>query len=47
MPQLGETLKKFGGAITTEEMRRLNLEVDGSKRAPAEVVREWRRGKGF
>ncbi|MCA1616719.1 MAG: ABC transporter permease/substrate-binding protein [Acidobacteria bacterium] len=46
-PQLGETLRRLGGAITTEEMRRLNLEVDGRKRGPAEVVREWRRGRGL
>ena len=46
-PQLNDALQKLGGAIQTEEMRRLNLEVDGRKRAPAEVVREWRRGKGL
>ena len=46
-PRLGDALRKFGGAITTDEMRRLNLEVDGRKRGPAEVVREWRRGRGF
>jgi glycine betaine/choline ABC-type transport system substrate-binding protein len=44
---LGEVLQKLGGAISTEEMRRLNYEVDGNKRAPAEVVREWRQRKGL
>ncbi len=44
---LRDVLQKLGGAISTEEMRRLNYEVDGNKRAPAEVVREWRQGKGL
>jgi osmoprotectant transport system permease protein len=44
---LREVLQKLGGAISTEEMRRLNYEVDGGKRAPAEVVREWRQRKGL
>ncbi|MDT7604303.1 MAG: osmoprotectant transport system substrate-binding protein opuBD [Acidobacteriota bacterium] len=44
---LNEVLQKLGGAISTEEMRRLNYEVDGGKRAPAEVVREWRERKGL
>jgi osmoprotectant transport system permease protein len=44
---LGEALQTLGGAIPTEEMRRMNFEVDGNKRAPAEVVREWRRRKGL
>ena len=42
-----EALSKLSGALSTEEMRRLNYEVDGRKRAPSEVVREWRRAKGF
>lgn len=41
VPQLKETLKKLAGAITTEEMRQLNYEVDANKRTPAEVVRTW------
>ncbi|MCA1631835.1 MAG: ABC transporter substrate-binding protein [Acidobacteria bacterium] len=44
---LRETLQTLGGALPTDEMRRLNFEVDGGKRAPAEVVREWRRRKGL
>lgn len=44
---LADALRRLAGTITTEEMRRLNYEVDGRKRAIAEVVREWRQGKGF
>ena len=46
-PQLGDALRELGGRVSTDEMRRLNFEADGRKRSPAEVVREWRRGKGF
>ena len=44
---LPDALRRLAGTITTEEMRRLNYEVDGRKRAIAEVVREWRQGKNF
>ncbi|MFN2481603.1 MAG: ABC transporter permease/substrate-binding protein [Pyrinomonadaceae bacterium] len=44
---LREVLQTLSGALPTDEMRRLNFEVDGGKRAPAEVVREWRRRKGL
>ncbi|HYN84528.1 MAG TPA: ABC transporter permease/substrate-binding protein [Pyrinomonadaceae bacterium] len=44
-PGARAALDELGGALTTEEMRRLNYEVDGRKRAVAEVVREWREGK--
>ncbi|HEX8853073.1 MAG TPA: glycine betaine ABC transporter substrate-binding protein, partial [Pyrinomonadaceae bacterium] len=37
-----EVLRDLSGAITTEEMRRLNYEVDRNSRPPAEVVRAWR-----
>lgn len=40
-------LTRLANAISTEEMRRLNYEVDANKRNPAEVVREWLKGKGF
>jgi osmoprotectant transport system permease protein len=39
--ELKETLIKLAGAITTDEMRQMNYEVDANKRTPAEVVREW------
>jgi osmoprotectant transport system permease protein len=38
-------LGRLAGSITTEEMRLLNYEVDGQKRAIPDVVREWRRAK--
>ncbi|MDT7541234.1 MAG: osmoprotectant transport system substrate-binding protein opuBD [Acidobacteriota bacterium] len=44
---LRNVLQSLSDAIPTEEMRRLNYEVDGNKRAPAEVVREWRQRKGL
>ena len=40
-PELTEVLSKLASAITTEEMRKLNYEVDGNKRDVKEVVREW------
>jgi osmoprotectant transport system permease protein len=47
LPQAREALAQLGGSINTKEMRRLNFEVDGNKRAASEVVREWRGRKGF
>jgi osmoprotectant transport system permease protein len=44
---LGEVLKKLSGAISTDEMRKLNFEVDGRKRDKTIVVREWLVKKGF
>jgi osmoprotectant transport system permease protein len=44
---LREVLTKLANAITTDEMRKLNYEVDANKKAPVEVVREWIRQKGF
>jgi osmoprotectant transport system permease protein len=44
---LREVLGKLAGAISTEEMRQLNYEVDANKRGQAEVVREWLKKKGF
>jgi osmoprotectant transport system permease protein len=41
VPQLREVLEKLANAISTDEMRRLNFEIDGNKRDPKEVVREW------
>ena len=46
-PALKEVLAKLANAISTEEMRHLNYEVDGKKRGQAEVVREWIKSKGF
>jgi osmoprotectant transport system permease protein len=47
VPALREVLAKLANAISTEEMRRLNYEIDGRKRDPKEVVNEWLKGKGF
>jgi len=47
VPGLQEVLAKLANAISTDEMRRLNYEIDGKKRDPKEVVREWLKGKGF
>ncbi|HEX8073176.1 MAG TPA: glycine betaine ABC transporter substrate-binding protein [Pyrinomonadaceae bacterium] len=46
-PALRAALERLGNTISTEEMRRLNYEVDGRHRAAADVVREWRQGKGL
>lgn len=40
-PALAEVLTRLNNALTTEEMRRLNYEVDGNKRDVKEVAREW------
>jgi osmoprotectant transport system permease protein len=46
VPALREVLAKLTNGISTDEMRRLNYEIDGNKRDPKEVVKEWiaRRG---
>ncbi|HZH89194.1 MAG TPA: ABC transporter permease/substrate-binding protein [Pyrinomonadaceae bacterium] len=44
---LAAALRSLAGSIKTDEMRRLNHEVDGRQRAVADVVGEWRRGRGF
>ena len=41
VPALREVLATLANSISTEEMRRLNYEIDGNKRDPKEVVREW------
>jgi osmoprotectant transport system permease protein len=38
---LRSVFEKLKNAISTEEMRRLNYEVDGRKRAPRDVAGEW------
>lgn len=45
-PILREVLAKLANAISTDEMRRLNYEVDGKKRSQAEVASEWLKTKG-
>lgn len=45
VPALREVLAKLANAISTDEMQRLNYEIDGNRRDPKEVVREWIGGK--
>jgi osmoprotectant transport system permease protein len=47
VPELDQVLAKLAHAISTEEMRQLNYEVDANKRGQAEVVRDWVKRKGF
>lgn len=44
---LNDVLAKLVRSISTEEMRKLNYEVDANKRGQADVVREWLKRKGF
>lgn len=44
---LNDVLARLSNAITTEEMRQLNYEVDGNKRDMKEVVKEWVTQKGL
>ena len=43
-PELKEALGELGGTISDEQMRQLNYEVDGKKRAVKDVVREFLNG---
>ena len=47
VPQLREVLERLANAISTDEMRQLNYEIDGNKRDPKEVVRNWLAQKRF
>lgn len=47
VPALRDVLGKLAGAISTDEMRKLNYEVDGAKRDKKIVVREWLVKKGL
>src|SRR6202165_4034572 len=47
VPALPAVLQKLGGAISTDEMRKLNYEVDGRKRDKKNVIREWLIKKGL
>ncbi len=44
---LREVFNQLSGAISTEEMRKLNYEVDGKNRQPKEAARDWLARKGF
>lgn len=45
LPELREALSALGGAISDDDMRRLNYLVDGERRDVKEAVREFRRAK--
>ena len=45
VPALREVLAKLANSISTDEVRRLNYEIDGNRRDPKEVIREWIGGK--
>jgi osmoprotectant transport system permease protein len=40
-PELRAVLKRLGGTLTVDEMRKLNYAVDGEKRQPRDVAREF------
>jgi osmoprotectant transport system permease protein len=46
-PELGAILKQLGGILTVDEMRKLNYAVDGEKRQPRDVAREFLSQKGL
>jgi osmoprotectant transport system substrate-binding protein len=46
-PEAGAALGQLGGKISEDDMRRMNYEVDGEHRDPADVVREFRQAKGL
>jgi len=46
-PEVGAALDALGGAISDEDMRRLNFSVDGQHRDAAVVVREFLRERGL
>lgn len=41
MPQLQRAFESLANSISTDDMRRMNYEVDGKKRAPKDVAKEW------
>jgi osmoprotectant transport system permease protein len=45
VPALRDVLTKLANGISTDEMRRLNYEIDGNRRDPKEVIREWIGGR--
>ena len=47
VPALAEVLQKLSGTISTDDMRKLNYEVDGAKRDKKVVVIEWLVKKGL
>jgi osmoprotectant transport system substrate-binding protein len=46
-PQIAVAMNRLSGKITEDEMRAMNLAVDGQHRDPADVVRAFRASKGL
>ncbi|WP_017716533.1 glycine betaine ABC transporter substrate-binding protein [Kamptonema formosum] len=46
-PQLRKAFQQLGGAISAEEMQRMNYQVDGEFRKVEDVVREFLQSKGL
>jgi len=46
-PGLEAALSRLSGRINAETMRRLNFEIDGEKRDPAEVARQFLKAEGL
>jgi osmoprotectant transport system permease protein len=46
-PELQGILKQLGGLLTVDEMRKLNYAVDGEKRQPRDVARDFLAQKGI
>jgi osmoprotectant transport system substrate-binding protein len=46
-PQIGVAMQRLAGKVSADEMRAMNLEVDGKKRDVADVVREFLKSKGL
>ena len=41
LPVISGAFEKLAGRISTDEMRRMNYEVDGKRKSPREVVADW------
>jgi osmoprotectant transport system substrate-binding protein len=46
-PQIGVAMQRLAGKVSADEMRAMNLAVDGEHRDVGDVVREFRRSKGL
>lgn len=47
LPTVQAVFEKLKNAISTEDMRRMNSNVDGKKLSPRDAAAEWMRKKGF
>jgi osmoprotectant transport system permease protein len=44
---LNDAFQKLNNAISIDDMRRMNYDVDGNKKAPRDVALDWLAAKGF